>query len=393
MGNTPIATIDATGIHKPAFADEIGYFQNGFKAIFGADIVIDNSSQDGQFIGLLGTALDDVNSGIVAAYNSFSPTTALGTGLSSLVKLNGIARAVPSFSNADILVVGVFGTVITNGIVEDANGNQWNLPATVTISILGQITVTAVCQVPGAITAPPNTINRIVTIVPGWQTATNLAAATPGQPVETDGKLRARQAISTELPSNSNIDSVVAAIAALPGVTAVVAYENDQFQPDAASVPGHCIAIVVDGGNDLQIATAIQLEKAPGCGTYGTTAIILNSTAGIPHVYRFFRPAQIVITYNLVVRALNNYTLDVQNRIAQTLSDWTNAIKIGNPLYYRRAYLPAQLYGTLLGFDSFELISLAVARDRTSPTQTDVTFLFNERAICDPSNIQIAVTT
>lgn len=388
MGNTPVCTIDATGVHKPDFATALAYFQNGFKAIWGPDIEIDNDTQDGQQIGLIATALDDCNSQAVAAYNSFSPTTALGTGLSSNVKLNGIARKTPSFSTCDLLCVGTFGTPIDNGIIKDANGNLWDLPASVTIPLSGQITVTAICETIGAITAPPGTITSIQTIVPGFQTCTNLAAATPGAPVEQDTQLRARQAISTALPSQSNLDSVVGAIAALPGVVSVKALENDAFLPDKDTLPGHCIAVLVDGGNDIDIATSIQLEKAPGCGTYGTTPIVLLSPQGVPHTYRFFRPTQISVTYNLTVQAMDGYTADIQAQIAQTLSDWTNALGEGHAVLYRRAYMPAQLNGGL-GFGTFELLTLTVARDGGTPTAADVPMLFNETPVCQPSFINI----
>lgn len=393
MANTPICSIDVTGIHKPPFSDCLSYFQNGFKAIWGPDIVIPNDSQDGQQIGLLALALDDCNSAAVAAYNSFSPVTALGTGLSSLVKLNGLARKVPSFSNADLLLVGQFGTIIQNGVVSDQAGNPWDLPGSVTIPLSGQITVTAICRVRGAITAPPKTITSIQTIVPGFQTATNPSAATPGATVEQDAQLRARQAISTQLPSQTNLGAIVGAIAALPGVASVTPYENDGFQPDTNSIPGHCVAIMVDGGDDTAIANAIRIEKAPGSGTYGSTAIVLVSPQGVPHTYRFSRPEQITITYNLVVRALNNFTADVQILIAQTLSDWTNAIGSGQKVFYRRAYMPAQLFGTGLGAATFELISLAVARDGGTPVQADVAMLFNERPFCAPTYINFTVTT
>lgn len=391
MANTPICTIDSTGVHKPDFATALKYFQDGFKAIDGADIVIENSSQDGQKIGLIALALDDCNSAAVAAYNSFSPATAQGVGLSSNGKINGIARKLPSHSNADLLLVGQFGTPIDHGIVNDQAGNPWDLPASVTIPISGQITVTATCRVPGAIAAPPNTITRIQTIVPGFQSATNLAASTPGAPVEADSQLRARQAISTELPSQTNLQAITGAIAALPGVTSVIPFENDAFLPDGDSIPGHCIALMVDGGDDTAVATAIQLQKAPGCGTYGTTAIVLLSPQGVPHTYRFFRPAQIPITFNLSIVAMDGYTADIQDRIKQTLSDWTNALGTGQQIFYRRAYMPAQLYGNLLGSDAFELLSLAVARDGGTPVQADVQVLFNERPFCAPAYINITV--
>ena len=162
MGNTPIAVIDATGIHKPDFPTELAYFTSAFQSIFGADAYLGNDSQDGQFVGLLALTLDDVNNQAIEVYNSFSPSTAQGVGLSSNVKINGIARKVPSFGAVPVVVSGQAGITITNGFVTDASGNQWNLPPSVTIPPVGQITVTATCAVLGAIVtaAGPATIGN-----------------------------------------------------------------------------------------------------------------------------------------------------------------------------------------------------------------------------------------
>ncbi len=72
---------------------------------------------------------------MIAAYNSFSPGFAQGAGLSSIVKINGIARKVPSNSQCVVTIVGQAGAQITNGIIGDNLnlGTQWALPALVTI--------------------------------------------------------------------------------------------------------------------------------------------------------------------------------------------------------------------------------------------------------------------
>ncbi|WP_414756786.1 hypothetical protein, partial [Anabaena sp. CCY 9910] len=70
----------------------------------------------------------------------------------SNVKINGIARAAASFSSCDVDIVGQAGAIITDGVVQDAQlQNRWNLPASVTIPLSGQITVTARCATIGSI--------------------------------------------------------------------------------------------------------------------------------------------------------------------------------------------------------------------------------------------------
>lgn len=391
MGNTPICKITSTGIYKPPFSDALSYFTSGFQAIYGADIYIPDDSQDGQFIGLLALALDDCNSQAVAAYNSFSPTTALGTGLSSLVKLNGLARAVPSASTAQIVNVGVFGTTINNGVVQDINGNNWDLDP-FTIPISGQITVSATCETIGSINAGIGTITNIQNPSYGWQSATNLIAAIPGQPVEQDGQLRARQAVSTQIPSQSNKQAIVGAILAVPNVIGCIPFENDTDLVDSNGIPAHCISLVVTGGDQTAIATAIQVYKAPGCGTFGSTAVVLNDAQGVPHVYNFFYPTQISITAVITIKALNGFTSDIQTQMVNNFISWVNSNPIGNTLTIPSSYLPLQLYGGV-GYNTYEIVSVAMARDGNTPTVNDIKFSFHEQSYTQLSYINVIVQT
>src|SRR5208282_3528191 len=157
-------------------------------------------SQDYQMLAIFSAAINDQNNTMIAAYQGFLPTYAQGAGLSSLVKINGLARETATNSTAQLVITGVVGTTITGGFAQDTNGNLWSIPTT-TIPESGEITVTATCQTPGAVSAAANSINIINTVILGWQTVTNPAIATVGVSAETDAALRQRQAISTSLPA------------------------------------------------------------------------------------------------------------------------------------------------------------------------------------------------
>jgi uncharacterized phage protein gp47/JayE len=389
MGATPIAFIDSTGIHKPDFPKELQYFQSSYQGIYGQDIVISNDSQDGQFLGLLALTLDDCNNAAIACYNSFSPSTAQGTGLASVVKINGIAKKVPSYSHVSVVVSGVFGTTITNGVVADISGNQWNLPAIFTIPCAGQITITAVSTVQGAITttAGPATM---VTPTFGWQSAAFAAAATPGAPVESDAALRVRQALSTALPSKTVLEGIIGAILALPNVARVVGYENDTALPDANGLPAHTISLVVDGGDSTAIATAIAIKKTPGCGTYGSIITPITNQYGVTKNIAYFPPENVNISYNVVVKALTGFTLDIKANIQSSIVVWNNALPIGAAILLTRVYMPAQLNGGA-GSSTFELVSIAMARDGLTPVPNDILLAFDESPFSQNSFINITV--
>ncbi len=383
-------TIDESGISAPTYAEVLDYLQTQYRAIFGADVYLENDSQDGQFLGIIARAIHDSNSAAIACYNAFSPSTAQGNGLSSVVKINGIARSVATNSTVNVTVTGVAGTTITSGIVADANNNQWLLPTSVVIPPAGFIVVTATAKEVGNISAASGTVTKIQTPVYGWQSVTNVSDASPGAAVETDAALRVRQSQSVALPSLTALAGIVGAVESVSGVTACKGFENDTGTTDSNGLPAHSIAIVVQGGDSTEIATAIMNKKTPGAYTYGTTLVNVTDSIGISHPIRFFVPTQKSIVVAISLHALTGYTTAIATQIKAAVADYINALGIGQAVMIPRLYVPAQLSGGD-GSTTFEITAITIAVSPGSPSSSDVAIAFNEIATCLTSNITITV--
>jgi len=387
---TLTCTIDETGIHKPDFSTVKTGVEDLFKGIYGSDIYIEPDSQDGQFIAVIASLINDNNAAMVATYNAFSPSTAQGAGLSSNVKINGLARKIATFSTVDLRLIGQSGTTIENGIATGADGPQWKLPASVTIPPEGEITVTATANEVGAFPAAANTITNIMTVTRGWQSVTNPAAVVPGQPVETDAQLRLRQSVSTAIPSRTVKEGIVGSVLEISGVTRQRTYENDTNVADSNGIPGHSIAMVIEGGDVTEIGNAIAAKKTPGTGTYGSTTVTVTDAYGIPHAYKFSRPTAASIKYALTVKALTGYTTAVEAAIKQSLVDWTNARGIGEPIYYTRVFVPANLAGNASG-STFEITALTIGKNAGALGTSDLTMTFLEAATATTADVTITV--
>lgn len=389
----PVLTIDSTGAHLPDYETVRAWVVSQFQAIYGADIYVEPDSQDGQLIALFAQSIHDANSVGLAVYNSRGPSTAQGEGLSSIVKINGLTRQVATFSTVDLRIVGEVGAVITNGAVTDVNGNRWLLPTTVVIPIAGEITVTATAAVIGAVTAIAHTITNIQTPTRGWQTVDNPSDAVAGAPVEKDAALKARQAISTEMPANTPAAALKAVIAAILGVTRVQVYENDTDVIDANGQSPHSIACVVEGGDSTALATAIALKKNVGAGTYGSSSVSVNDAAGVPRPIRFSRPTNVEIEFAITIKALPGYSSARSTAIKDALIAWLAAENIGDDVIYTRSFLPANLYGDpLQGAGTFQITSLTMRRGADPFAAADITIAFNEAAFSQTSGITITVT-
>ena len=392
----PVAYIDAVGIHTFDLAAVLAALQARYRQIYGADVWLEPDCQDGQWLSEIGAAINDCGQLAVAAYNSRGPATAQGAGLSSVVKINGIRRKVASYSTADVEIVGQAGVQIENGKVRDVYGALWSLPAYVFIPETGVVTVTATCDTLGAIRAEIGEISQIATPVPGWQAVSNRAPASTGQPVETDAQLRARQKVSTALPSQTMLDGINGALQAILNIPAASPrvlriYENDSDVVDARGIPPHCLAVVIEGGDSAAIANVIGLKKG-FCGTHGTESFPYTDTSGITRQIRISRPRNVDITYRVSIKSTGALTNETQIAIQESIANWTNELGIGGGVLLTRAYMPANLFGGA-GSDQFEVVdgSLKIARDGGPTESRDVALAYNERPYCRPEFVTLAV--
>lgn len=397
------AQVSPTGITAPDYSDIFAQLQNAFWQIYGTDADLDPDSQDGQFLAILAQAIYDNNMLAVAVYNAYSPATAQGAGLSSVVKINGIRRDAPTDSTALITCAGTYGLTVAGGIVgDDLNlQTQWELD-TFTFPISGSITVTATCTVAGAVAAGVGTLNQILTPMLGWASATNADAATVGAPVETDSALRQRQAQSTSLPAQTPLESIYANVANVAGVQQLRVYENDTNVADGDGIPPHSICAVVQGGDAVAICEAIAAVKSPGTGTYGTTSEVVVDENSVPNTINFYVLALVSITVEITVEPLAGWSTSTEALIQQSVAAFVSGLGIGVDDYLNKLWAPANLSGdvatTATDMTQPQLDALSATYNVTSITQAigagpqepaDVDVLFNQAATATTSTVSV----
>lgn len=393
MNINDLVYIDSNGNYIYAdYPTFLTWVQDGYKTIYGADVYLKADSQDGQWVAIQAKAYYDMAVLGASVYNSFSPTSAQGTGLSRLVKINGISRRAATYSTADLTIVGTTGTTINNGVAIDTLSQKWDLPAIVTIPSGGTITVTATAETLGAVNAAANTINKIFTPTLGWQTVNNIAAATPGVAVETDAELRARQTVSTALPALTVVSATQGAIANLTGVTDVKIYENDTATTNGDGIPRNSISAVVYGGVSADIAQTIALKKTPGTGTYGTTSVLTYDTRGMPITINFFRPTIKTIIAEVTIAAGVGWSSNYTDLIKQAVANSINALGIGDDVLLSKLYTPAYLVGNPAGA-TYTISTIKIAFFGNVLGTSNLAIAFNELAYSDYSvNVTVVVT-
>jgi uncharacterized phage protein gp47/JayE len=337
-------------------------------------------------------------------FNAYSPVSAQGAGLASVVKINGIKKGVPTNSTVPLTIVGQAGSAINNGIVGDnlGLGTQWALPASVTIPPGGSISVTGTCTTLGAVGAAASTLTVILTPTHGWQTVTNPSIATVGSPVEQDTTLRQRQAQSTSLAAITPLEAIYANVANVTGVGAVAIYENDTGVMDGNGLNPHSIALVVTGGDSTAVSTAIANTKSPGTGTNGTTTVIVTDVNGVPDSINFYYVTGVPVFVTVSLTPLTGFVATTKTLIQSVVVALLNGLSIGTDSYLSRLYNAANLSGdvatTTSGLTQAQLDTLSSTYNVTAivqglasigQTAADVTIAFNAKATGLTANVSV----
>lgn len=368
--------IDKTGLHMPTYIDVRDRLVEDARLIFGQDIYLGEDSQDYQWIATVSEKIYDAFQISQSVYNNRAPNTAIGTGLDSIVKINGIKRKAKDYSKCPVIISGVKNTTIKNGIVTDKGNIKWILPYTVTIPESGQIEVVAVCQIPGPIVANPGDITEIYNPTFGWNGVYNEVNAELGAYVEEDPKLRKRQSQSTAQASLTILEGTSGAVAQVKKVKRSRIYENDTNQIDQLGLPPHSITVVAEGGEDKEIAEAIRIHKGIGCYTNGDVSIKIKGIEGPP--IRFFRPTYIDIEVTINIKPLSGYTTETTESIKKNLQTYLNSMEIGANLSLSSLWGAALQAMPNLMDPMFSITGITAARVEEEQKPDDIELKFNE---------------
>lgn len=240
---------------------------------------IDPTSPMGQLIEAFAAEVIAKNSELAHLVNQMNLNSSEGRYLDNLVTLFLISRKLSEPTIVECICSGLKGTVIPYGaIVENTNGNalRHNVSGGVIIGDTGTVKTTFSTVEHGAIEVAANTVTKIVTIIPGWDTINNETPGVVGRDRETDAELRARYRKSVAINSIGSVDAIESNLANIDGVIDVKVLENYGNSPIAqygVTVPAHGIAVCIFGGEDEEIAETIYRIKMGGTAMAGNTTV------------------------------------------------------------------------------------------------------------------------
>ncbi|HEH6263707.1 TPA: baseplate J/gp47 family protein, partial [Campylobacter jejuni] len=257
-----------------AYKDDIlSEYQALFKNIF-PDINTDPSTPQGQII----TSLTQTDLATISYLENLANAFFLGGNGYFLDlwawNLFRVTRKQGIPSSALITIQGVAGTEIPEDFLISDNQYNYKISQSVIIPNTGTIDVLFYCTEINEFIANPNTITQIVTIVNGVERVNNTNMATPAILKETDGELFQRCVYFGSTARNASFRSILANVAEVIGVNRIAGAENVTNNPlevSGVTLTPHSICLVVDGGENEDIANAMFNSRATGCDMVGDT--------------------------------------------------------------------------------------------------------------------------
>lgn len=262
-----------------------------FKSIYGQSINIEQNSPDGQLINILAQEKQDALDLFTTYYNNLDPDRVVGIAQQILYKLNGLTINAYTYSyvyinvlvSQDVTLQGLDENIEssdgTGYTVRDTNGNRWILAETQDLAP-GTHTLSFRAGELGAITALPNTINVMETVLRGVTSVNNPASNyITGNQGETAAQFRQRRNRAMAVPSQGFDESIESQMLNLSDVSQCKVYSNREAT-EVNGIPAHGVWVVVEGGTSEEIGRIIYNNIPPGIPMKGEQTVTITKTNG-----------------------------------------------------------------------------------------------------------------
>lgn len=275
--------------------------EQDFRDIFGSGAVVDADTPNGQLVGSESNHRINVAQNNATVANQINPNFASGVWLDALWALLGGARTPATFSTVTAEITGVAGTVVpANSVAATTNGDRFLLTAEVTL-VAGNNTANFQAETAGAIDVPAGSLTTVVSNVLGWETVNNAAAGAAGQAIESEEASRVRRRQTIGANARTVPAAAIAKVLDVAGVLSIAYRDNPNNSPtviDGINLPANSIYACVEGGTDLDVATALLASKGGGTPWAGTdvSQAVVEPASGQSYTVGFDRPDDQVIS-------------------------------------------------------------------------------------------------
>lgn len=386
-------------------ADVRDSMRTRLREAFGEGIRLDAKSVFGRLEGLMSAAISEVWEATAANAVAADPAQADGVHLENHASVQGLTKLGATFSTAAVELRGTPATTIPAGsqISQKTSGTLWDLDAEVTLdgSGEGQGTVTAVeagvKAAPGG-TSSTATLTVIETAVSGWDEVWNPLDADVGREIETTTELRQRLRTDVAAAGGGTEPALVTALRQLDDVTDAKVIANLTGAEDADGRPAWSVEILVDGGDDTEIAemiwakksTTARLVNAESVVTAGdsVSVSVLDSSEESKTVI-FSRP-ELVDVFVDVVCSPDALTDAAKTTLQESIAAYSTTLqKIGADVVHYKLF--SYIIGELAeqGYDELDDVDVTIGTSSPPASTDNLTITDTQRAKIETANVRV----
>lgn len=289
------------------------------------------NSPDGQWLNILAQEKKDILDLFTTYYNNLDPDRVVGIPQQILYKLNGLTVNAYTYSYVyvdvliaeDVTLQGLDENIgSADGIgytVKDGNGNRWILAATAELAP-GSHSLNFRAAELGSITALPNTINIMETVIKGVTSVNNPASNyITGDQGETTAQFRRRRNQAMAVPSQGFDESLESQMLNLVNVTQCKVYSN-RTSSTADGIPAHGVWVIVEGGSPDLIGETIYNNVPPGIPIkQGAESVVITKKNGSTETVYYDTPTAVTLYVRGNLKSFDG-TLDTTYIINQLVS-------------------------------------------------------------------------
>ena len=374
-----MSTYSSLGLSMDRFATILEGMTDLVEAWGGKSVSTDEVELLGHMLRQVSYQVDTLNEKVQALYNALSVANLTGTQLDNVLELIGMRRQSAAKSTVTLTcTVSKACTIPAGHMVRTSANVYFSLDTPLVFTGSGSQTVTATCTKFGPYNAGAGEVSIIVNAVNGWTAVTNTAAATPGRSREEDPALQSRHTVAVSTSGERDAASIAEAVGGVDGVSAVLVEEDyTSSQP---------VSVYVIGGEDDEIAAAMDAQLTVGIGTAGTTEVaVYNETLKQNKTIRFTRGTDLDLYISLTLH-INSalFPADGELQIKEALVRLFDGQNLGDDVIY------FELPGAIYSVPGVTITSLTIGTSPYSMGASDVSVGSSQRAVLDSTNVVIS---
>lgn len=382
--------ISQQGFKRKQYKDILEDMHIRAKEYFGHDINLSLSSPLGIFLSIIAWSLSLLWQVLEHIYNQNNLHSAEGINLDYLCERAAIYRFPALKSIGYVIISGKRNKTIYKGFrVGKIDGTIYETVENTTIGENGKAKVLVQSVEKGSFNnAEVNEIIKIINPEIDIDSVNNEEKIITGRDIETDDELRQRYELSFTATGKSTLDSIRTHILKIPTVKSVVVLENDTMI-EKNGIDPKSVKVIVFGGTNEEIASAILDSKAAGISTSGNIQVMAKDNIGEKHLIKFDRATNTDIFVNVQLYVENNAKINeemLKKEVIETILKVISNVNMGKKLILNEI-----ISAILSSNEIVKDIILKIGTVQGSLSISNIQLQSNQIATTDNEKIEISI--